>query len=88
MNMFSTMTLAEAVCAALLCLYAISASRGGDPIVPDATQRYAAAVARANATYQKAQAACEERLGDQRDLCFREAKATLLGGVNGAKDSR
>ena len=88
MNMFSTISLAEATCAALLCLYAISASRGADPIVPDATQRYTAAVTRANALYQKAQAACEGRFGDQRDLCFREAKATLVLRVDEARVSR
>ena len=78
MNMFSTISLAEAGCAALLGLYAISASRGADPIVPDVPQRYTAAVTRANALDQKARAACEGRLGDQRDRCFREAKETLV----------
>ena len=86
--MASIMSLTEAGCAALLCLYAISASRGADPIVPDATQRYTAAVTHANALYQEAQAACEGRLGDQRDLCFREAKATLALRVDEARVSR
>ena len=88
MNMSSAISLVEAGCAALLCLYAISGSRVADPVVPDATQRYAAAVARANALYQRAQTACEGRLGDQRDLCFREAKATLVGRVNEARATR
>jgi hypothetical protein len=88
MNRFSTISLVEACCAALLCLYAINASRGADPVVPDATQRYAAVVARANALYHKAQAACEEGLGDRRDLCFREAKATLVATVSEARASR
>lgn len=85
--MFSTMSLTEAGCAALLCLYAISASRGADPIVPDATQRYATEIARANARYQAAQAVCEARSAGQQDLCFREAKATLLRRISDAKAS-
>lgn len=83
--MSSTMNLAGAGCAALLCLYAISTSRGADPIVPAATQRYAAAVARADAFYQRAQAACEGKAAGERELCFREAKATLLRGIDDAR---
>lgn len=82
--MFSTISLAEAVCAALLCLYTISTSRGADPVVPDASQRYAVAVARANALYYAAEAACETVSGRQRELCFSEAKATLLRRISDA----
>ena len=81
----TTITLAEAVCAALLCLYTISISRGTDPIVPTADQRYAASIARVHARYHAEQAACETASADQRDLCFSEARATLLRRIGDAK---
>ena len=88
MNMLSIMSLTEAGCAALLCLYAISASPVADPIVPDATQRYATEIARANARYQAAQAVCEASPAKLQDLCFREAKATLLRRISDARASK
>jgi len=86
--MASIMSLTEAGCAALLCLYAISASRGADPIVPDATQRYAAEIASANARYHATEAVCEGMSAERRDLCFRDAKATLLRKLSAANTSR
>jgi hypothetical protein len=82
----TTITLAEAVCAALLCLYTISTSRGADPIVPPADRRYASSIASAHARYHAEQAVCETASADQRDLCFSEAKATLLRTLGEAKN--
>jgi hypothetical protein len=72
-------TLTEAVGAALLCLYAISTSRGADPAAPAGGEPYPAARARVEAAYRSAQADCEgEELLAQREVCFRQAKATFI----------
>ena len=76
--MSASITLTEAACAALLCLYAISTSRGADTAVPAGGESYPAARARVETAYRSAQANCENEQLLQRELCFREAKATLI----------
>ena len=79
-------TLTEAACAAILCLYAVSTSRGADTPASAVAEKYDAGLARADATYRSAQAICDElSQGGQRDICFREAKATFIGKIVEAK---
>jgi hypothetical protein len=85
--MAMTMTLTEAGFAALLCLYAISTSRSADPVALDAMTQHGAAVVRADRMYRSAQASCEAGPASQRDLCFREAKASFLRMMSDAWQS-
>lgn len=79
------MTITEAVCAAILCLYAVGTSRGDDLIGQRRDEAYEAAIARAEILYRAAQDVCEKEQGSNRDICFKEAKATHIRAVADAK---
>ena len=83
--MRAPITITEAVCAAILCLYAVGTSRGDDLVGQGRDQEYEAAIARAEILYQAAQNVCEKEQGSNRDLCFKEAKATHIRAVADAK---
>jgi hypothetical protein len=79
------MTLTEAVCAAILCLYAVGTSRGADLVSPSQEQAYEQGIARAESLYGAAQDICEKERGSEREVCFREAKATNIRALADAK---
>jgi hypothetical protein len=85
--MHAPVTLTEAVCAALLCLYAIGTSRGADPnpMLQGPEKNYEQAIARAELLYQAAQDVCEKAESKSRELCLKEAKATHIRAVADAK---
>jgi len=79
-------TLTEAACAAVLCLYAVSTSRGADTPASAVAERHDVGAVRAYAAYRSSQAICDElSQGGQRDICFREAKATYIAKIVEAK---
>jgi hypothetical protein len=77
--------LTEAVCAAILCLYAVGTSRGADTMLQGPEKNYEEAVARAELLYRVAQDVCDKEEGSQRELCLKEAKATHVRAVSDAK---
>jgi hypothetical protein len=83
--MKAPITITEAACTAILCLYAVGTSRGADPLQHGVDKTYEAAVARASLLYRAAQDMCEKEEGSKRDVCFKEAKATHLRAVSDAK---
>jgi hypothetical protein len=85
--MQAPVTLTEAICAAILCLYAVGTSRGADqnPTLQAPEKSYQQAIARAEVLYQVAQDVCEKAESKQRDLCLKEAKATHIRAVSDAK---
>ena len=78
-------TLTEAVCAAILCLYAVGTSRGADTALPGPEKSYEAAIARAELLYRVAQDVCDQSKSSERELCLKEAKATHVRAVSDAK---
>jgi len=84
-TMQAPITLTEAVCAAILCLYAVGTSRGGDLMSPGHEQAYEQAIARAEILYRTAQDVCEKEQGSKREVCFKEAKATHIRALADAK---
>jgi hypothetical protein len=78
-------TLTEAVCAAILCLYAIGTSRGADTVLPGPEKSYEAAIAKAELLYRVAQDVCDQAESGKRELCLKEAKATHVRAVSDAK---
>jgi hypothetical protein len=80
-------TLTEAICAGILCLYAVGTSRGADqnPTLQGPEKNYEQAIARAEVLYQVAQDVCEKSESKQRDVCLKEAKATHIRAVADAK---
>lgn len=83
--MQAPITLTEAVCAAILCLYAVGTSRGGDLRPPNDEEAYEQAIARAETLYKGAQDVCEKDQGSEREVCFKEAKATHIRALADAK---
>jgi hypothetical protein len=83
--MQAPITLAQAICAAILCLYAVGTSRGGDLVSPGHDQEYEEAIARAEILYRAAQDVCEKEQGGEREVCFKEAKATHIRALSEAK---
>jgi len=83
--MQAPITLTEAICAAILCLYAVGTSRGGDLVSPGHDQQYEEAIARAEILYRAAQDVCEKEQGGEREVCFKEAKATHIRALAEAK---
>jgi hypothetical protein len=83
--MQAPITLTEAICAAILCLYAVGTSRGGDLVSPGQDPAYEEAITRAEILYRVAQDVCEKEQGDQRVVCFKEAKATHIRALAEAK---
>src|SRR5215472_12733239 len=83
--MRAPITITEAVCAAILCLYAVGTSRGDALVGQGRDQEYEAAITRAEILYQAAQNVCENEQGSDRELCFKEAKATHIRAVADAK---
>jgi hypothetical protein len=85
--MRAPLTLTEAVCTAILCLYAISNARAADsnPLLDGPAKSYEQALARADVLYFAAQDTCEKAEAQKRDLCLKEAKATHARAVAGAK---
>lgn len=85
--MQAPVTLTEAVCAAVLCLYAIGTSRGADTMtmLPGPEKSYEAAIAKAELLFRVAQDVCDQAEGSKRELCLKEAKATHVRAVSDAK---
>lgn len=81
------LTLTEAVCTAVLCLYAISTARAADsnPLLDGPAKSYEQAIARAEVLYLAAQDACEKAEAEKRNLCLEEAKTTRTRAIAGAK---
>jgi hypothetical protein len=78
-------TWTEAVCAAILCLYAIGTSRGEDAMLPGPEKNYEASMARAELLYRVAQDVCDKEDASKRELCLKEAKATHIRALSDAK---
>lgn len=79
--MTTSITVTEAACAALLCLYAISTSQTTDTSLLGRGDRNGAKLARADATFRSAQVACENEQAGVRDICFKRAKAAYIGDI-------
>jgi hypothetical protein len=79
--MTSSITVAGATCAALLCLYAISTSPTADTSLRGSGERRGAKLARADAAFRSAQDACENEQAGVRDICFKRAKAAYIGDI-------
>jgi hypothetical protein len=83
--MQAPVTWTEAACAAILCLYAVGTSRGGDTMLQGPEKNYEAAMVRAELLYRVAQDVCDKEDGSKRELCLKEAKATHIRAVSDAK---
>jgi hypothetical protein len=77
----TSITVTEAACAALLCLYAISTSPTADTSLRGSGERHGAKLARADAASRSAQMACENEQAGARDICFKRAKAAYIGDI-------
>ena len=73
--MLRRLTIPEAICAGVLCLFAIGSVNAATTAERDRKNEYKAAVARADADYKAAKDACKPKQGNDHDVCLKEAKA-------------
>ena len=74
--MLTRLTIPEAICAGVLCLFAVGSASAADTAERARKNEYKATVARADADYKAAKDACKAtKQGNDRDVCMKEAKA-------------
>jgi len=83
--MLRRLTLPEAICAGVLCLFAIGSVHAASTAERDRKNEYKAAVARADADYKAAKDACKPKQGNDHDVCLKEAKAEHVKATADAK---
>ncbi len=86
--MLRRLTIPEAICAGVLCMFAIGsvhAAADNRAAERDRKNEYKAAVARADADYKAAKEACKAKQGNDRDVCKKEAKAEHVKATGSAK---
>ena len=83
--MLRRMTIPEAICAAVLCMFAIGSVNAANTAERDRKNEYKAAVARADADYKAAKDACKPKQGNDKDVCMKEAKAEHVKATTDAK---
>ena len=83
--MLGRLTIPEAICAGVLCMFAMGSVDAATTTERDRKNEYRAAVARADADYKAAKDACKSRQGNDRDVCLREAKAEHVKATADAK---
>jgi len=83
--MLRRLTIPEAICAGVLCLFAIGSVNAATTAERDRKNEYKAAVARADADYKAAKDACKPKQGNDRDVCLKEAKAEHVKATADAK---
>src|SRR6266446_3868262 len=76
-NMLRRVTIPEAICAGVLCVFALGTANGADNAAAERARKneYKTAVARADADYKAAKDACKAKQGNDRDVCTKQAKA-------------
>ena len=79
------LSLTETLLVALLCLLAIGSARAADATQQEREKEYRVTVDRADAHYRGALGVCEGMEGNERDVCFREAKAIYIRATSDAK---
>ena len=83
--MLRRLTIPEAICAGVLCLFAVGSVNAATTAERDRKNEYKAAVARADADYKAAKDACKPKQGNDKDVCLKEAKAEHVKAVADAK---
>ena len=83
--MLRRLTLPEAICAGVLCLFAIGSVNAASTAERDRKNEYKAAVARADADYKAAKDACKPKQGNDKDVCLKQAKAEHVKATADAK---
>jgi hypothetical protein len=83
--MLTGLTIPEAICVGLLCLFAIGTARAADQAATDRKNEYKVAIAHADADYKIAKDACKPRQGNDRDVCLKQAKADHVKATQEAK---
>jgi hypothetical protein len=83
--MLRRLTIPEAICAGVLCLFALGTARAADQATTDRKNEYKVAIAHADADYKAAKDACKSREGNDRDVCLKQAKADHVKATEEAK---
>jgi len=83
--MLRRLTIPEAICAGVLCLFAIGSVNAASTAERDRKNEYKAAVARADADYKAAKDACKPKQGNDKDVCLKQAKAEHVKATADAK---
>ena len=83
--MLRRLTIPEAICAGVLCMFAIGSVNAASTAERDRKNEYKAAVARADADHKAAKDACKPKQGNDRDVCMKEAKAQYVKVTADAK---
>jgi len=83
--MLRRLTIPEAICAGVLCMFAIGSANAASTAERDRKNEYKATVARADADYKAAKEACKAKQGNDKDVCMKEAKAEHTKVVADAK---
>jgi len=83
--MLRRQTIPEAICAGVLCLFAVGSVNAASTAERDRKNEYKATVARADADYKAAKDACKPKQGNDKDVCLKEAKAEHVKAVADAK---
>ena len=83
--MLRRLTIPEAICAGVLCMFAIGSVNATSTAERDRKNEYKAAVARADADHKAAKDACKPKQGNDRDVCMKEAKAQYVKVTADAK---
>jgi len=83
--MLRRLTIPEAICAGVLCIFAIGSANAASTAERDRKNEYKATVARADADYKAAKEACKPKQGNDKDVCTKEAKAEHTKVVADAK---
>jgi hypothetical protein len=84
-TMLRRLTIPEAICAGVLCMFAMGSVNATSTADRDRKNEYKAAVARADADYKAAKDACKPKQGNDRDVCMKEAKAEHVKATADAK---
>ena len=83
--MLRGLTIPEAICVGVLCLFAIGTARAADQAATDRKNEYKEAIAHADADYKIAKDACKPRQGNDREVCLKQAKADHVKATHEAK---
>jgi type II secretory pathway pseudopilin PulG len=85
--MLRRLTIPEAICAGVLCVFALGTASAADNAAAERTRKneYKTAVARADAAYKAAKDACKDKQGNDRDVCTKQAKADHVKATADAK---